>query len=301
LSLKVRVNHLMVSHYLDTLGSYLMQQKPPLQSQFMPKSMNEPVKSTTPLAFNNVKPVRAPEIKQKNENDLSDLLAKFNSNTSNNGLQMISKSVDQLKMASLYSQVGKQCQWPDCQNSYTKYESFDQYLKLHLSKEHRLDDKSHFDLIKQSNLIDKLEIELDKQKQVLNDMLFHLNSQLNIFKMNQQHQLQQQMLAQSQQPIMSHTANNQMFLAAMAAAAAAQSNNGASLVSRKMDENSCDANDMNEDENDEENNCGDDENDDMKNCESDENDSTSHFRRPFERSSLSLSVGMFHFFKFYFC
>jgi hypothetical protein len=229
----------------------------------------------------------------KNNNEFIDLINKLNCNQNNNNVS----NDNLIPMISLYSPITKQCQWPECQSNDVKYDSFESYLKLHLSKEHPIDQKSHQIIIKQLNTIDKLELELKKQNQLLNDMLFHLRSQLSVLKQQQQQQQQQQ-----------SNQNNQMFFAAMAAAAAAgrngndnnytnQHNNKKSMKSSLM---------MNEEENNidynnDEDNCSEDGDDyqgdasHVKN-ENDENDSSSQFRRPFERSSLSLSVGMYSFF-----
>ena len=230
----------------------------------------------------------------KNNNEFIDLINKLNNNHSNSNTVT---NDNLIPMISLYSPITKQCQWPECQSNDVKYDSFESYLKLHLSKEHPIDQQSHQIIIKQLNTIDKLEMELKKQNQLLNDMLFHLRSQLNVLKQQQQQQQQQQ---QSNQ-------NNQMFFAAMAAAAAAgrsvndnnnfnnNTNSNKKSMKSSMTVNQ-DENNMidydNEDENSEEEEEGEANTSHGRN-ENDENDSLSQFRRPFERSSLSLSVGMY--------
>jgi hypothetical protein len=229
----------------------------------------------------------------KNNNEFIDLINKLNNNQNNNNIS----NDNLIPMISLYSPLTKQCQWPECQSNDVKYDSFESYLKLHLSKEHPIDQKSHQIIIKQLNTIDKLELELKKQNQLLNDMLFHLRSQLNVLKQQQQQQ-------QSNQ-------NNQMFFAAMAAAAAAGRNvndnnfNNQNITKKNMktsvimndDENNMVDYNNEEDNSDED---GDDYHGDVSHGknENDENDSSSQFRRPFERSSLSLSVGMYSYFDF---
>ena len=147
------------------------------------------------------------------------------------------KSLASSTQSALYSNISKVCQWPDCANNSTKFDSFYEFYHSHLAKEHRLDDKSHAQVLKQIHAIEALETELAKHKQLLNEMLHHLNSQLVALKQQQQQHeialnlnfsqpnltiLQQQ---QKQQPLTNQnlaTSQNPIFLAAAIAAAQQQ-------------------------------------------------------------------------------
>lgn len=145
----------------------------------------------------------------ENSSNLIDLLSKLLTNNVN----FSNTNNNLLNLKSLYS--NRECQWPECPTGdkhANKFDTFDAYLKFHLSREHTLDEKSHEQLVKQMHLVDTLDIELKKQRQILNDMLLHLNGQLNIHRQQQQ-QEQIQRQQQQQQPY---------FIAAIAAAAAHQ-------------------------------------------------------------------------------